>query len=180
MPPAAKRTIYLRQSNSCVVATIIAVPDPRPDAAELLALFVQRVVTMLHVDTIETVAAFDLSLTQARILFALHHHGTPVPISQIATGLGSSVAATERNIEHLVRLGLVSRVEDPHDRRVKLISLTPAGLDLIARRVEQNRRTLRAFVERLPETDAERLAAALEPILAGTALPPAHKESHDR
>lgn len=153
--------------------------DPRPDASELLALFIQRIAAMLHFDTMETVVAFDLSLTQARILFALHHHDTPVPISQIATRLGSSVAATGRNIEHLVRLDLVSRADDPHDRRVKLISLAPAGLDLIGRKVEQNRRALHAFVERLPEADADRLAAALEPILAGTALPPAHKESHD-
>ncbi len=72
-----------------------------------------------------------------------------------------------------------SRVEDPHDRRVKLISLTATGLELIGRRMDDNRRALRAFIDRLPEADALRLADALEPILAGDALPPTKKESHD-
>lgn len=146
---------------------------------EQLELFLRRLVSMLQADTIETLHELDLSLTQARIMFALHQQETAMPITQVASCLGTSVAGAGRNIEQLVRLDLVSRVEDPHDRRVKLISLTATGLELIGRRMDDNRRALRAFIDRLPEADALRLADALEPILAGDALPPTKKESHD-
>lgn len=134
----------------------------------------------LQADTMETLVEFDLSLTQARILFVLHQHDTALPITQIASCLGASVAATGRNVEQLVRLDLVDRNEDRDDRRVKLISLAPQGLELIGQQMEHNRRALRALIERIPEPDAERLATALRPILAGDAWPTPNKESDDR
>lgn len=156
-----------------------ALPDRSRQLSEQLELFLSRLVSLLQADTIETLHELDLSLTQARVMFTLHQHEAVMPITQIASCLGASVAGTGRNIEQLVRLDLVSRIEDPHDRRVKLISLAPQGVELIGQRMEHSRRTLHAFIGRLPEADAARLAGALEPILSGDALPPTKKESND-
>ncbi|HNC04993.1 MAG TPA: winged helix DNA-binding protein, partial [Solirubrobacterales bacterium] len=45
----------------------------------------------------------------------------------IGESTGASMPAVSRAIDSLVRKGLVSRVEDPHDRRRRLIALTDEG-----------------------------------------------------
>lgn len=48
-------------------------------------------------------------------------------LADIAESTGASMPAVSRAIDSLVRKGLVSRVEDPEDRRRRLISLTDEG-----------------------------------------------------
>ena len=80
------------------------------------------------------------------------------------------MAATGRNIDQLVKLGIVERQENPDDRRVKLVSLSPTGFEVADQQIEQKRRAVRRFVERLSTTEAENLTQALRPILAGESL----------
>ena len=94
----------------------------------------------------------------------------PVPISVLARRLGLSQAAAGRNVDQLVRLGIAERHESPDDRRVKRVSLSPAGFKIADQHIEQKRRALRLVTERLPAADRERLIAALRPILAGNSL----------
>ncbi len=48
-------------------------------------------------------------------------------LADISESTGASMPAVSRAIDSLVRKGLVSRVEDPEDRRRRLISLTEEG-----------------------------------------------------
>ena len=90
---------------------------------EALGEFIQRVFSLAESDAMTQMIELDVSFTQARTMFVLAHTGGPLPINEIASKLGLSVAATGRNIDQLVKLGIVERQENPDDRRVKLVSL---------------------------------------------------------
>ncbi len=51
-------------------------------------------------------------------------------LADIAGTTGASMPAVSRAVDSLVRKGLVSRVEDPEDRRRRLLSLTDEGHQL--------------------------------------------------
>ncbi len=112
----------------------------------------------------------DLTFSQVRILFALTHHDEPLPINEVAERLRLSVAAAGRNVDQLVKLGLVVRREDERDRRVKRVSLSDAGRRIATWHVEYKRDQLRRFAGLIPDTDRTRLIEALQPILAGDSL----------
>ncbi|SDT37917.1 MarR family winged helix-turn-helix transcriptional regulator [Microlunatus soli] len=63
----------------------------------------------------------------------LHHliggvnRDVPATPAQLASRAGVTRAGMTSRIERLVRNGLVTRSEDPHDRRSVLIAVTPAG-----------------------------------------------------
>ena len=145
---------------------------------EALGEFFQRIFSMGESDSLDRMIELDVSFTQARTMFLLAHTDGPLPITEIAAQLGLSVAATGRNIDQLVRLGIVERQENPDDRRVKLISLSPTGFEIADQQIEQKRRAVRRFVERLSSTEAEDLTQALRPILAGESLRSSKKVSH--
>jgi len=129
--------------------------------------FLQRVFSLAEVDAMDALVDLDVSFSQARTTFLLAHVAEPVPISVLARRLGLSQAAAGRNVDQLVRLGIAERQESPEDRRVKLVSLSPAGVEIADQHIEHKRRALRLVTERLPADDRERLIAALRPILAG-------------
>ena len=68
-----------------------------------------------------------LSLSQANSLFRLYHHGAS-PVSDLADHLGVTMAAVSQLLAPLDKSGLIQRTEDPADRRVKMIALTPKGI----------------------------------------------------
>jgi len=129
----------------------------------------ERFIGLLHCGAqnagLETLIDVDLSFSQAKSLFVLSQSRQPIPIHELAASLRLSVGATGRNVEHLVQHGFVDRQEDEADRRIKRISLTPAGHELIAGFREQQRQNALEFVQALPQDDRERLLAALRPII---------------
>lgn len=54
-------------------------------------------------------------------------------MQEVADATGSSISAMSRAIDNLVRKGLVSRIEDPEDRRRRMIALTREGRDVVNR-----------------------------------------------
>jgi DNA-binding MarR family transcriptional regulator len=121
---------------------------------------------------IDALLAADLTFSQMRTLLDLAHHPDPAPINELATRLGLSVAAAGRNVDQLVRSGLVDRDEDQSDRRVKRISLSGAGFDLIASFKGGQRRFALDVLGTVGEHDVRRLLEALRPIVAKLGCPP--------
>src|SRR6201997_181625 len=66
-----------------------------------------------------------------RVLEALLHKG-PLPVNTIGPKVFLTPGSISVAIDRLLDRGLVSRVESPEDRRVRIVSLTPKGKDLIA------------------------------------------------
>lgn len=138
--------------------------------------FLRRLFALAEADAADLLLDLDVSFSQARMIFVLALVAEPIPISEIARRLGLSQAAAGRNVDQLVRLGLVQRHENRDDRRVKLVSLTRQGAQTADQHVEHKRQAIRALTRRLPVDDCERLTGALRPILSGTSLSTSTKE----
>ncbi|WP_375000579.1 MarR family winged helix-turn-helix transcriptional regulator [Aeromicrobium sp. CTD01-1L150] len=137
---------------------------------ERLEEFVQLLMSRVHAEGLDQLVELDLSLTQARTMFAVAHAGRPLAINEIASAIGLSVAAAGRTVDSLVRLGTLERRESPDDRRVKLVGLTPRGFAAVDEQFEQKRRALRLCADQLDPADAEALDQVLGQILASQAL----------
>jgi DNA-binding MarR family transcriptional regulator len=71
-----------------------------------------------------------LSHAQLGMLFMLRYHRQASP-KQIADFLGVSKSAVSQLLDPLVDKGLVNRQNDPKDRRIIRLSLTPKGLQML-------------------------------------------------
>ena len=74
----------------------------------------------------------DLNLTQASLLGYIAEFGATTQ-TQLADRLAIGRAAIGSVIDQLEARGLVDRTPNPADRRVWLVTITPAGVDLAAR-----------------------------------------------
>lgn len=146
-------------------------PSTATEVLDALEQFIGHIHCSTQNAGLETLIDVDLSFSQAKSLFVLSQNPTPIPIHELAESLRLSVGATGRNVEQLVKHGFVDRQEDEADRRIKRISLTAAGHDLIAGFRAHQRQNALEFVEALPQEDRERLLAALLPIIDRCAAP---------
>jgi len=69
--------------------------------------------------------------TDFRILEALLNKG-PLPVNTIGPKVYLTPGSISVAVDRLLDRGLVSRVESPEDRRVRIVSLTAKGKELIA------------------------------------------------
>jgi MarR family transcriptional regulator, 2-MHQ and catechol-resistance regulon repressor len=65
-----------------------------------------------------------------RVLEVLLHKG-PLPVNTIGPKVNLNPGSISVAVDRLYSKGLVSRVESPDDRRVRIVALTPAGRKLI-------------------------------------------------
>jgi MarR family 2-MHQ and catechol resistance regulon transcriptional repressor len=79
---------------------------------------------------VRSIAHTGLGTSDFAVLEALLHKG-PLPVNVLGKKVlltsGSMTAAVDR----LTERGLVARSDDPHDRRVRVVALTPDGRRLI-------------------------------------------------
>ena len=105
----------------------------------------------------------DLSFTHFKALHVASE-GEPT-VKELAERLGLSLPGCSRAVDHLVRRGLMDRREDAADRRMKRVSVTPAGQEAVRAIGDARRSALEAFARDIPPEKRERLLAALAPIL---------------
>ena len=63
------------------------------------------------------------------VLFCLS--GAPLRVSAVADSIHSDVSTVSRQVSHLVQHGLLEKIGDPDDGRAQLLSLSPAGREVI-------------------------------------------------
>lgn len=87
-----------------------------------------------------------LTLPQFLVLASIHHHGAGCPIGTLADGMFQSYATMTGIVDRLKDAGLVSRGDDPTDRRKVVVSLTRAGGDLLNRaQIARRKRMMHAL-----------------------------------
>ncbi len=64
-------------------------------------------------------------------------------------------------VSTLERSGLVERRDDPADKRVALVALTPAGAELLRSRRRSGAEALEQLIDKLPADEAAALVAAI-------------------
>jgi DNA-binding MarR family transcriptional regulator len=82
-----------------------------------------------------------VSMMQMGALIGLHRKGAST-VSHISEALGISNAATSQMLERLVQQGLISRAEDPHDRRAKQIEITTKGCQALESNLQARQKWL--------------------------------------
>lgn len=92
------------------------------------------------------------------VLYIFHTDGCQV--SDIAVLSGSSPAAASQLVERLVQQGLVERIEDPHNRRIKRLRLTEKSLQWMQEAVTSNR-SLAALMDALTPRQRKTVQTAL-------------------
>ncbi len=70
-----------------------------------------------------------------------------------------------RAVDGLVKKGLATRVEDPTDRRVRLVRITADGRELVETLTTVKRNGLEAFAATLTATQRRKLDAAVEALM---------------
>ncbi|WP_346271797.1 MarR family winged helix-turn-helix transcriptional regulator [Pseudonocardia sp.] len=110
----------------------------------------------------QSVAAIEdtVTLPQLRILVMVASRG-PLNLGAVAAGLRVHPSNATRAVERLVVAGLLSRDDDPADRRNLQLRLTDAGRDLVATVMDSRRAAIAGILERMPARRRRTLAAAL-------------------
>src|ERR1700757_4354363 len=92
-----------------------------------------------------------LGLSDFAVLEVLLHKG-PLPVNTMGPIVDLTPGSISTAVDRLVEKGLVSRVESVEDRRVRIVTLSPSGKDLIASAFRKHSLQMkRVFSELSPE-----------------------------
>jgi DNA-binding MarR family transcriptional regulator len=113
------------------------------------------------------VAAVDdvATLPQLRVLAMVSNRG-PLNLGAVATGLGVHPSNATRAVDRMVGAGLLSRSDDPTDRRNLVLELTPAGQALVDKVMNERRSAIAKILDRMPASRRR----ALVPVLRSFAV----------
>src|SRR3990172_1767092 len=104
--------------------------------------------------------AAGLSMPQFSILMHLHYCSN-CGISDISERFDITTPAASQLVDKLVQGGLTERTEDPLDRRVRQIALSPKGRALIGKGVSQRYSWVDELVARLDAKGRQKAADGL-------------------
>jgi DNA-binding MarR family transcriptional regulator len=106
------------------------------------------------------------------VLATLRRTGPPYRLrpTDFANALMLTTSGTTKRLDRLEQAGLIERAPDPADRRGILITLTPAGRELIDRVTEDHLANERRLLAALTDAEQRELAGLLRRLQLG--LPP--------
>ena len=109
-------------------------------------------------------AAAGLSDGDFDVLAALRRSGTPYTLTpgELGTATMITSGAVTKRVDRLERAGLVARGRSTDDARSRPVSLTPAGVALVDRLVEQHVANEARLLGGLDAEERRQLAALLE------------------
>lgn len=131
----------------------------RPAVDRTIAAFeaFQQRLMAVHVAEFTTL---DLTMAQAKLLYVVMAAGE-LSLGEIAGQLRVTASTASGAVDHLVGLGLLSRTDDPTDRRQLRVSVTDLGRQTIEGLRELSERQLRALFEVISDADLEVVANAI-------------------
>jgi len=121
--------------------------------------------------------AGELPNAQLRMCSFLQHG--PSAITVIADELSISVSAATQLADRLEKTGIVERTSDTSDRRIRLVSLTEHGTQVMRTRRDMRRSQVRRALTRLTPDDYSNIVESLTKLLAA-AGEEHHEEDYDR
>lgn len=112
----------------------------------------------------------QVTMPQLRVLMLLAADG-PQNLSAVAAELAVHPSNATRTCEKLVRSGLLTRTDDPDDRRYVRLALTAAGEGLVGRVLDSRRRAVAELLHPLPKAEQRRIAHAFTAFAAAAGSP---------
>jgi MarR family 2-MHQ and catechol resistance regulon transcriptional repressor len=131
-----------------------------PDHVWLVMMKAMRALTRYAAAGIEETG---LGLSDFGVLEALLHKG-PLPVNTIGPIVDLTPGSISIAVERLVAKGLVSRVESAEDRRVRIVTLTPRGKELIAAAFRKHSGQMKNVFSELSPEELRGLEAALKKV----------------
>ncbi len=137
----------------------------------------QRLQHLFAYDRSDPLFTSQLTISQLKILMLLSAQpGTSG--RELAGHMGVSLATLSGMIDRLVTHDLVVRQEDPKDRRVRRLTLTAAGAELIGSIITAGAEKQRRLLDRLDEEELQIVAQAMN-LLVRTATADAAENTAD-
>ena len=106
----------------------------------------------------------NLSKSMIGTLFHLSHRDH-AGVTDLGEHLGVSSAAASQMLEHLAEEGLIQRTEDPDDRRMKKITLTEKGFQVMKDSVSARLGWLEELTESFSDKEKVQITTAMELII---------------
>lgn len=142
-------------------------PAEQETAARLTALM-HHVFLYDRGNQLRVMEETGLNMSQCKVLLEIGGLGGTAAtwqVGDLAELFGVSVPSMSRAVDTLVKAELVTRVEDPEDRRVRLVRITAKGKDLVARLVTVRQAGVEAFAATLTATQRRKLDAAVDALM---------------
>ncbi len=114
---------------------------------------------------IAAIKASGFSMSQIGALFHIRRAHTR-GVTEIGDELGVSSAAASQMLDRLVQQGLITRTEDPNDRRVKRLVLTDHGKQLLKNGIHARQEWIQDLATLLTPAEKEQVIAAMQILIA--------------
>ncbi len=125
-----------------------------------LLIYLHRIVNTLDRKTMSICTKHGLTLSQFAVLEALLHKGD-LTVGQVKEAILSSDGTIPVVVKNLEKLGYITRLEDPKDKRRSILTLTDAGRMLIEEVYPENREMIRQELSAWTEDEKRQMAALL-------------------
>ncbi len=137
---------------------------PSDDLTRLLRyshIFASTVRDTLESGILADISPLHLTVAQFLVLKLMYRNGQH-RAGEVARYMGVSRPAATKNIDKLVRHGLIVRRRSHSDRRATLLSISRTGRDLVQRYEETKRKRMLPLLDRLSDSDLDRMTTLLE------------------
>jgi DNA-binding MarR family transcriptional regulator len=136
------------------------------DLALKLGAFLLRCMGGASSEVFRVIDESGLTFSQMKVLVELDSPEEDArTVTALSEELGISPASASRAADGLFRKKLVTRVEDPDDRRVRRLALTSRGRELADRIISARLAGLEDFAASLDGDERRKLEAALDALL---------------
>ncbi len=112
-------------------------------------------------DMVQFIKDAGISMPQLSTLMHLHHRGA-CGVTDIGEHLGVTSPAASQMIDRMVQQGLLERAEDTADRRVRQITVTEKGRQLIEKSILARQRWMEDLTTALTAPEQEQAIQALD------------------
>lgn len=116
----------------------------------------------------------EVTLTQYRTLVVLQSRG-PQTLQDLAAELQVVPSSASRMCDRLVRKGLIERYTPERNRREVQLSISEAGVAIVARVAGDRKRQLRRIIDGMSDGAREALVAALQEFSEAAGEVPEHQ-----
>lgn len=155
-----------------------AVDDNRADELVTALLTASRALVGVSARSL-AIAEETVTIAQFRSLVILDSKG-PSTLAHLAGELGVTASTAQRQVDRLVGQELVSRRENPQDRREVVIAVTPAGRRIVNSATRRRRRAIEDIVARMSLVDSDALIDALNAFATAAREPSVEGDSAAR